>query len=315
MAQGRLEPEVGREALWACSACGACEDACPARVDVASLVQRGRERLSRRGLLPSDVREACGRFAVSGTPVDRDLSQALEHALASSRMEAERVAEVVYLPGCRTLVDEPEAVSAFLSALSLAGGRRVSLTPASSACCGMALWWAGDLEAFEVHARVMQARLRGAKRLVVHDPSCAHDLERRYAEVGVALDLDVVSAMDFFAAALDLEAPAPTEGEGAVLVESCRQAREGARGAALRVVRQAVEGRVEVVDSGCCGAGGAMPEAAPEDAAAMARDWIDRARSRGAARVLTCSPRCRGHLRRVDPSFEVGDPIAEWARR
>jgi Fe-S oxidoreductase len=310
--RGEVAPEVVRELPYRCTGCQACTSACPGRNDVPGLLMKARARVTRRGAAPEEAREVCGAFAVGGTPQGSSMQPVVDEIASEIGLGVERVAETVYLPGCVALSGGPKDSIDLLQGLSLLGRSTLAVTPASSLCCGMALWWSGDHEAFEAHAQMFKSRLRGARRLVVHDPACAYGIRDRYLEVGARLDLEVLSVVDYMASLISSEDLSAARDLGPLAyVDNCQQKRLGVRGSGMRVVRRAAGDRVVEIVADCCGAGGLLPETAPAVSLAMARRWLDTVREQVGDEDVTLvapSPRCRAHLRRAEPDLRIEDP-------
>lgn len=265
-------------------------------------------------MAPPAVREIVGRFAVAANPYGEALDQPLARVADAAGRTVERRRSSVYLPGCVALTEEPDVAVDFLRATVLSGGGGLGLTPASSACCGLPLLWAGEAEGFQAHARHFAARLSGAETLVVHDPACAHALTVRYPEVGVSISAEVVSPGSWLERALATGRARPGQWNVAYH-DACHLARQFPERDAARKVASFLSGKEQVAlrgvvggSSECCGAAGLLPEAAPAAARTMAESVIDAAKATGADTLLTFSPRCARHLRQVDPSFPVCDP-------
>lgn len=316
--QGRLSAEAASPLPYHCSHCGACTEACLHDNDVPLALSVARARLLAAGAAPQVVREVIGHFGVSGNPQGASLEPSLDAALLETGAEKTRGGDTVYLPGCATLEQDAEAASGFLRAATLAGLSDVVVRPASSSCCGLPLLWAGELEGFRGHAARFAAQFSGVKRLVVHDPACAHTLKVRYADVGVRFEPEVVHVADYLAdgmAARGVEASSkgPPE-ERVAFADTCHAARgldlvEAPRSLiAKRLGKRVVEldeDRGRAVD--CCGAAGLLPETAPETAAAMAQARLEAFRRSGAKTWVMASPRCVAHLKAVDPTAPIID--------
>lgn len=310
--RGEMTADGARELPWHCTDCGACAQACPTRVDVPSLLMQSRARVGRRAAVPEASREVAERFAVAGNPRGSSLQPALEAAVQSARRSTDRVGDVVYVPGCFVLHDEPELATDFIRCISLFG-REVAVTPASSACCGQPLWWAGELDAARAHAEAFKQQARGARHIVFHDPHCASFVRERYPELGVEWDVEISSGLEF---AAKLLAPEQEDGarsprsEGMVAAEVCRQ--RGAVGP--RWVGRLSGQRHRVASGDCCGAAGLMPEVAPEVARRMGERWLEAVAPREGETIMVPSPRCRAHLMRIRPDLSFDDPLRAWVR-
>jgi Fe-S oxidoreductase len=312
--EDRIAPESVGDLPFHCTHCGACAEVCRFGQDVPRLLTRARLRVVESSAAPAGVREVTGRFAVAGNPVGRSLDEPLQRVAEAAGRSVDRRRAAVYHPGCVALSREPDVAVDFLRATVLLGGGDVGLTSASGACCGLPLYWAGELEGFAAHARHFAARVEGAETLVVHDPACAHALRERYPEVGVSVAAEVVSVGTWLARALASGRSRPGSSNVAYH-DACQLARRPEERDRARSVVSFLAGKERVHLRGvvggasdCCGAAGLLPEVAPAAARAMGESVIDAAKAEGAASLVTFSPRCAHHLRSVDPGFHVCDP-------
>lgn len=316
--KGRVSAETAGPLPYHCTHCGACTEACLHDNDVPLGLSLARSRVLAAGAAPQIVREVIGHFGVSGNPQGASLEPALDAALLEVGLEKVRGAKAVYFPGCATLEQLPEAATGFFRATTLAGLSDVSARASSASCCGLPLFWAGELEGFRGHAARFAAQFSGVERLIVHDPACAHTLKVRYPDVGVVFEPEVVSVPEYLLDGLGArDAEASTrgpEGERIAFADTCHAARgldvvdAPRRLIAKRLRRRVVEldeDRGRAVD--CCGAAGLLPLTAPDTATAMAERRLDTFRASGAAQLVMASPRCVAHLLAVDPSAPVVD--------
>lgn len=315
LAEDRISPEGVGDLPYHCTHCGACTEVCRHDQDVPGLLTSARARVLSSGAAPPEVREVSGRFAVSANPFGISFEEPLARIAEAAGRPIERRRSSVYLPGCVALAEEPDVAVDLLRATVLLGGGGLGLTATSAACCGAPLYWAGEREGFQAHAQHFAARLAGVETLVVHDPACAHTLRVRYPEVGVTAPARIVTVGSWLAQALAGGRGRPGTWN-AVHHDACHSARTPSdRDDARRVVAflaghdGAPLGGVVGGAADCCGAAGLLPEAAPAAAAEMAREVVDAAKARGAKTLLTFSPRCAHHLRRVDPGYDVCDPV------
>lgn len=314
----RATPEMASPLPYHCSHCGACTQACLHDNDVPLVLSLARSRLLAAGSAPHVVREVVGHFGVSGNPQGASLEPSLDAAVAETGLQKVRGGDTVYFPGCATLEGNPEAATGFLRAVTLAGLSDLSVRASSASCCGLPLFWAGEIEGFRGHAARFAAQFSGVKRLVVHDAACAHTLEVRYKDVGVNFEPEVVHVADYLAEGMGARgADAPSKGPAEARIayaDSC----SAARGLQLvdaprELIAKRLNKRVVELDEergcdvDCCGASGLLPQTAPETAEAMAQTRLDAFRESGATTWVMASPRCVAHLKAVDPTAPIID--------
>ncbi|MBI4820709.1 MAG: (Fe-S)-binding protein [Deltaproteobacteria bacterium] len=336
--RGRIEAESVGALPWSCSSCGACTEACLHKNDVSLWVMLARSRVLAGHAAPSVVEEVRGHFAIAGNPTGVPLEPVLEQVVAAAYSSVSpRAGHDVYFPGCTTLSERPEAAQSFLETVLVRGIQEIQITEASSACCGLPLLWAGDLEGFVAHAKRVAQRLSSSKRLVVHDPACAETFARRYAEFGVTLEPEVISVVELLAEHFGVSESAPIEAGAAhrrddraseapklAYLDTCATARRLGRSGLVSTPRKILAlatGSIPAAVPGlsgssvdCCGASGLLPLVASSTALAMAEARVAAFRESGAQRLVVASPRCAAHLARADASIIVRDLTSELAK-
>ncbi|MFO0724846.1 MAG: (Fe-S)-binding protein [Myxococcota bacterium] len=321
--RGQAPLTAAAQLPYHCSQCGACTEACLHKNDVPMVLSAARARLVSAHLEPEAIGEVRGHFAVAANPYGVSLEPALEEIGAPKA----KASEAIYLPGCATLAELPEAAEALFRALAIRGIADLAIHEASGQCCGLPLYWAGDLGGFRAHAERYAEKLEDAPKLVVHDAACFDAMTRLYRQVGVNLRPPAVHLASFLAEALGLStaeeqaAPgAPREGRVAYL-DTCHAARNARAVEAPRALLERATGSPPAERCGlrgasadCCGAAGLLPKTAPETARAMAEARLAELRASGAEEMAVLTPRCAAHLRRVDPTAPVLDVCSFLAR-
>lgn len=307
-----------------CTGCGACVEYCQHDNDVPLWMSLARARLTAAHAAPDAVNEVRGHFGTAGNPFGKPLSGVMAEALSAvhGTEPASGPAPsgaLVYFPGCATLESNPGAAESFLRALTLNGISGVAVNEVSSGCCGLPLLDAGDLSAFEAHAKRHAARLASVDTLIVHDPACAHAMKVRYPQFGVRVSPDIVHVSTFLAGRLGERAHPKIAGDGPTVAfaDSCSLRRGlGVKDAPRQLIAAATGAQpIEVASIGggeldCCGAGGLLPFTAPDTAHAMGEARLAAFRASGADRLVSFSPRCAAHLEKIDPTLDIVDGSA-----
>ena len=318
----RIEPEQADGTPYHCSHCMACTDVCLHDNDVSLLMSLARARLLAGHAAPEQIRHISGQFAVAGNAAGRSLEAPLMAAASAHGQTVVAFADEVYWPGCEVLSKDPDAAQDALRAATLSGTDVPAVTPASASCCGLPLFWAGELDGFRSHATRFAAQFRGVKKVIAHDPTCAHAVKVRYPKLGIRFEPEVQTLVQ------RLSAPWPatsrtdhSDDPAPAYLDGCASARGLKETASPRRLIEKATGRSPPKFDGtdrqtdCCGGQGLLPELVPATARAMAQARIDAFRATGATRLLTGSPRCRTHLRSVDPSLPIDDLVAWLAGR
>ena len=311
----RLTAEQVDGTPYHCSMCSACTHACLHDNDVGLLMALARARVLGEGAAPETVRHVTGQFAVAGNAAGRSLSDALQDAVVGAGHAVVADATEVYWPGCEVLAKSPSAAGDAVRAMELSGAALPAVVSISDSCCGLPLLWAGELDGFRAHATRFAAQFAQVKTVVAHDPTCAHAVSVRYAQLGVAFRPRVVTLAEHLAEAWPA---AKTKQAAPAYIDGCAQARGMKAADAPRQAIESATGSAPIELLGatglladCCGGQGLMPDLVPSTATAMASARIDAFRQSGAERLVTASPRCHHHLLSVDPSLPVDD-MAVW---
>lgn len=326
---GRVSLEVVRDAPYHCTHCGACTQACLHDNEVTLVLTLARRRLLSARQAPAAIREVRDSFAAAGNPQGRSSKERLAELAKAAGYTAEldgatRTGATLYLPGCATVHEAPDVVLRWFEALLVRGFSDVSVSEASAACCGLPLLWAGDLDGFRDHAERFAERVAGASAVVAHDPACAHALRYWYEEIGVPIAPEVRHLTEFVSARLGLsdapggealvEPEAPLETRRSLAYMDCCQLTRGLE--LVRSPRRLVTRTAGVprelpggigVEADCCGAGGLLPSTEPKTADAMGEARLEAFRETQAEVLVTASPRCLAHLRRLDPAAQIVD--------
>jgi hypothetical protein len=317
MKSGKVPVESGRALPYHCSQCGACTEACLHRNDVPMVLAAARSRVMGAGARL----KRCGRWwALRGLrePQGTSLEPALDAVLAETGHKKVRGGEHVYFPGCSTLELMPEAAVGFLRATSLSGLSDLAVRPSSASCCGLPLFWAGELEGFRGHAARFAGPVHrgeapgGARRACAHAPHPPLPAGRGEvrARGGPRDPLPHGRPAGPRRRGQHQGAPGGAAGLRGHLPPGPEAGPDGPGPAAHRqAVPEAGGGAGRGHPPGGGLLRGQRPAAltAPETAHAMAEARLEAFRRSGAAQLAVASPRCAAHLKSVDPTAPVVD--------
>lgn len=311
LAGGRIAPSGAEALAWACTGCGACEEVCLHDNEVPFWLLLARARARDAGAAPQEAAEAAAAFGVAGNAFGTSLEEAVREVVTRARTRPARVPRDLYLPSCSALHALPDVPVVLLRAARVRGLGELALGSASGHCCGAPLAWAGELEGFRAHALRYAVELEAARRVVVHDPACAHTLRVLYPRVGVRIRPEVMSVPAFVRDRW-VGPEGPEAGPRYAWLEPCHLGRGLGERASTRALLDAVLGaRWAPLDRAglgdCCGAAGLLPQTRPGTARRLAQLRVEAFRASGQDRLLTCAPRCAAHLREVDPELPVDD--------
>ncbi len=298
-------------AVWSCTNCYACEQACPARIRHVDYVLDFRRALVDENRLDeqkSGVLQALDRNSNPyRLPSHERAAWLMEVPYAEEVTfgvaEREEPPEYLYWIGCGAAYDERsgQAVRATMDLLRAAGVDFLTLGPAEP-CCGEPAKRLGEEGRFQMLAMVAIEMIKetGARKLVTHCPHGLNTFAHEYPALGFtipAVHHSELLAELVAAGRLDLE---PAAGGAVAYHEPCNLARAGRpSSAALAVLGgEAVLPPRSGVRTFCCGGGGANAfyQVEQEDVRISALRY-DELAATGAGRVAVACPHCLTMLR------------------
>lgn len=291
---------VTPEALWACTACRACQEICPAEIEhVNKILEMRRALVLMRGEFPGpEVATAVRQLEVSGNPFGVAAATRGDWA-AGLELHPASEADILYFAGCFASFDKRnQAVARSFVRLCQAAGVRVSILGSAETCCGEPLRKLGNEYLYQMKAaeNIERMRASGLQRVVTTCPHCFYTLSRDYRDLG--FDLEVEHAAAFLARLADEGRlrlrPQPFE---ATYHDSCTLARycdilEPPRA----LLRRAGGGIREMTQTGregfCCGAGGGRILAEEKLGSRINVARVQMAQATGAPLLVSNCPFC-----------------------
>lgn len=306
------------KAVYECTTCGACGQACPAGIFTQRLWPALRGEMVARGLGPIGVQAGmAAAIARSGNPYDKPAADRYAPWLPAQVPIADR-AGVAYYAGCTGAYEAQPMVRGDVLVLGAVGEPFTMLPAEQEVCCGFPLFITGQfaLLADLVRRLVDAYRARGVKTLVCSCPCCVNIMARDWpALYGGALPFRVRHITQHVVEALRagrLRIPRALP-ERVIYHDPCYLTRGVGVIEEPREVLRAIPGLQLLefdrhgLDSRCCGSGGAARKVFHENAIAMGRLTIDEAVAKRADRLVLACPAChakvneamRGHDRQV----------------
>ncbi len=178
------------EALWACTTCGACLEACPVQNEpMLDLVDLRRNQVMIRGEFPTQLQAAFRGMERTGNPWGINHEKRMEWAegLNIRTIDEDPHPEVLYWVGCAPAYD-PQAqktARAFARLMQIAGVNFAVLGRKES-CTGDSARRAGNEFLFQELARKNIATLNAVqpKLIVTTCPHCMNTIGREYKQLG-----------------------------------------------------------------------------------------------------------------------------------
>lgn len=258
---------VTRDALWACTTCGACEDICPTGIEhVVKILEMRRSLALMSGEFPgAEVRKALDGIEVNGNPFGMAYASRGDWAkgLPVSIMAENSQVDILYFAGCYASFDarNREVARSFIR-ICAAAGVRVGTLGKEERCCGEPPRKLGNeyLYRMTASANIDAIKTYGVKRIVTTCPHCFNTLARDYRDIG--LDVPVEHQTTFISRLIaEKKLKLKSQAFDCTYHDSCYLGRYMDIVDEPRAVLEAAGGRVVEMelrgyDSFCCGGGG-----------------------------------------------------------
>lgn len=258
---------VPESALWDCTTCGACQEQCPAMIEIPSKIVRMRTyQVSMESAFPSEARPTFRALENNGNPwglgwqTRKNWADGLDVPTLAEHPDA----EYLYWPGCSGAFDaRNRKVSEALVELLKAAGVDFAIMGNDEKCCGDAARRMGNEYVYTMLATENIAALDsyGVKKIITQCPHCFTALSVDYPQLGGCYE--VISHVDMLKRLIDEGRLRVEEGASlrAVYHDSCYLGRyNGLYQEPRSVLRSAGASLVEMgrshSKSFCCGAGG-----------------------------------------------------------
>jgi Fe-S oxidoreductase len=190
-----IKDVISQEALWDCTTCVACVEACPVYVEhVDKMIDMRRGQVLADMDLPDAVRETLRNMEIRGNPWRG--TDYLRDEWAKNRdikvFSGEEGAEWLYWVGCTgALVDRNILVTRAFSELLRDAGIDFAILGNEEGCCGDPARRMGHELQFQMMAQqnieVMHGY--GIKKIVTHCPHCYNTLKHEYPQFGGRFDV------------------------------------------------------------------------------------------------------------------------------
>jgi Fe-S oxidoreductase/nitrate reductase gamma subunit len=318
-----LSDVVGYDALWACTTCRACEEACPVGIEHVPTIVGLRQNLAMEQVkMPAGVADTVANLEARehpfrGATAERtDWLKGIEVAQLDSVENADGL-ELVYWIGCSAAFDEraQQIARAVVRVLQHAGVR-FAVVASQERCNGDVARRTGNEFHYDLLANANVETLNGAgvTKILTHCPHCLQQLRYEYAPFGGRYEAvhhsELVSEL-IEEGRIRLQ---PGERERVTYHDPCYLGRYNREFDAPRRVLDALQvERVEMprsrAGSFCCGAGGGHAFFEQE----TGDDKIEAIRTReaaatGATTVVTGCPFCLTMLTSGARSLAAGEP-------
>ena len=184
------EDVLSEEAIWSCTLCGACAQACPTLVDPMAAVTQLRRGLVSQNRLGAERTKLLGNLTRGSNPYGSNtgVRSEVREALGVRGEDA----EWLYWVGCAATFDGRARKVAQATARILdRAGIRYDVLGADEFCCGDPARRIGEEGLFQdLVARNIEAiERRGVGKILTHCAHCFHTLRHEYPEFGARFEV------------------------------------------------------------------------------------------------------------------------------
>ena len=279
------------ENIYTCTTCMDCVRRCPSKVNIVEIVEMCRADLVNNGHILPKHKAAVDNILEFGNPYGEKDSM-VEHLNVKPKK-----AKIGYFPGCSATYRAPETTRAALSILSKL---KADHTVVDCKCCGSVMQrigWDNDDVVKIMASNVNSIKEQGVETLIVSCAGCFRMFKEEYPEY-VEVPFKVLHISEFLASQELKLKPMKLK---ATYHDPCHLGRHSNVYDAPRKVIQMIP-EIEFREmantkdtSRCCGGGGGVRAAYPDESRSMAEARIEEALF--ADMIITTCPFCVNNLR------------------
>ena len=306
---------VSAETLWACTACSACVDLCPVRIDPLEMIVDMRRYLVGEARLRGAPAVALRRIENSGNPwgLSQDERLAWAHGLDVPTVQDRPDFEILYWVGCAASYDrEIQKVARAMVRLLRAADVHFAVLGTEELCTGESARRLGEEFLFQEMAtrNIECLKKYNVRRILTHCPHCLNSFRLDYPQLGG--NYEVIHHSEFLSQLIregrltihehDSESE---DGDRITFHDPCYLARvHGVTEAPRTVIREALGGSGNLAETprhgkntSCCGAGGGRMWFDDPASERVGRGRIEDVLRTGAQTVAVACPFCRVMMR------------------
>jgi Fe-S oxidoreductase/nitrate reductase gamma subunit len=195
--EASLIDTFGKDALWACTTCRACQEICPAAIEhVNKIIDCRRAMVLMEGEFPGEeVMTAMEATEVNGNPLGIGYAERADWAaeLGINPLAEDAEVDVLYFVGCYASFDKRNiAVAKSFIKLCQAAGVKVGILGKEEKCCGEPMRKMGNEYLYQSLAveNIEVIKSYGVKKIVTTCPHCFNTLEKDYRDLGLNVEVE-----------------------------------------------------------------------------------------------------------------------------
>jgi Fe-S oxidoreductase len=299
------EGSISEEAIWACTTCGACMQACPVFIEqMPKVVKLRRHLVQNECRFPDELLNLFENMESRSNPWGIAPSERSKWCAGlEEKTFIPGETEYLFFVGCAGAFDSRNkqvtlAVARILDAAGVSWG----ILGKEEKCCGDSLRRLGNEYVFDRLARANGElfRQKGVTRVITHCPHCFSTLKNDYRQYGI--ELEVVHHTEFIdsllrSGRLTLDEEARQLGK-TVIHDSCYLGRHNDVYTPPRRVIETVTGSAPAelersrADSFCCGAGGGRMWLEEQSGTRINRERVAEALRQSPETICVSCPYC-----------------------
>lgn len=298
-----LVEACGKDAIWSCTTCRACEEICPAHIEhISKIVDIRRHLVLMEGVFPGDeVMTAMEQTEINSNPLGIGYASRGDWA---SNLNIKTLAEdpdvdILYFVGCYASFDQRniKIATAFIK-LCQAAGIKVGILGKEEKCCGEPIRKMGNEYLYQTLAieNIERIKSYGVKQIVTSCPHCFNTLDKDYRDFD--FDIPVENYTVYLEYLLQSGKLTLTSKEFTCTYhDSCYLGRHNEIYQAPRTLLQAAGGQLIEMEKNrdeafCCSAGGGQILAEEKLGSRINRKRVQMAAAVGAPTLVSNCPFC-----------------------
>lgn len=195
--EANLIDTFGKDVLWACTTCFACQEICPAAIEhVRKIIDCRRAMVLMEGEFPGEeVMTAMEATEVNGNPLGIGYAERGDWAaeLGIKPLAEDAEVDILYFVGCYASFDKRNiAVARSFIKLCQAAGVKVGILGKEEKCCGEPMRKMGNEYLYQTLAgeNIEVMKSYGVKKIVTTCPHCFNTLAKDYRDLGFAIEVE-----------------------------------------------------------------------------------------------------------------------------
>ena len=192
-----LTETIGKDEIWSCTTCRACQEICPAVIEhVPKFVDMRRNLVLMEGEFPGEeVMTAVDNTEVNGNPLGMAFAGRGDWAadLGVKNLAEDPDVDLLYFVGCYASFDKRNIkIARSFVKLCQAAGLKVGILGKEEKCCGEPVRKLGNEYLYQALAAENIERIKGygIKQIVTTCPHCFNTLAKDYADLGLDVPVE-----------------------------------------------------------------------------------------------------------------------------